>query len=183
MKAEDLKKLILQADDDLPEDLRRHIEGSAELTALFQRTRAVRNLMSLKAYERPTDGFDTRVRQDIMRQIRHLEPETKPTGWWQVLAAPLSPAWRYGAVAAVLAVVVVHALTTPATRVSEANWSNPEAVAEVPVPEALGPVMLASTNLPNYELERLIRVIPTDREGVSPGQIQYGPVRSVPVSY
>ncbi len=178
MKPSGLRKRILEGDDDFPSDIREQIDASPEYKALYERTRTIRCLLALKRYERPEPGFDARVRGDIMRRIRRQDaPVSTWAGGWDVLTAPAVPAVRYAVGAVLIVLFAVHFVGEPEVPASRASWSLPVRT----VQPFVAPGRLASTNLPRYDIRRLVTVPLPPQQPASPAQIQYGPVESVPV--
>ena len=183
MNDQEISRMILEGDDTLPDHVLAQMEKSPELKALYERTRAVRNLVGLKRYERPPQGFENRVRQDIMRRIRvGQETESSPLQWaWAMLTGPAAPVLRYGVAAALLAAVGVMIFMQPAALEQQATEPAPVLVEDQP--PVVVPLRLAEPKpVVQPDIKVVTLPVPTNRYERESDRIQYGTMPSVPVS-
>lgn len=167
------KDLIRFEDSELPPDFTRHLEGCSACRKHVGQVQALRKLISLKQYERPSVGFEERLVAAVHRRIEHPEVGPEPGRVWEVLTGWPLPAFRY-ALAAVFAVLVgVHLFSIPALSPlppivaenrppSPAPRVAPFPFAPAPAPAAV-PIALASTG--------------------GPDRIEYGPLPSSLVDF
>lgn len=112
------QEMLRYEDIELPPDLVRHIEGCPDCRRHAEQVKALRQLLALKNYERPSPRFEERLIAGVRRRIEHPDEDralAPGMAWSWPRAArdwPI-PAFRY-ALAAVFALLVgVHLLSIP----------------------------------------------------------------------
>ncbi len=193
MNESELKTYCLEhAGETLPPDAQALLQRDPALQADVARLIAVRNLISLKRYEQPSDAAMERCLRAVSQQIRQ-----EPAGWASRLRAWFvfeHPALAYGTAA--LALIAVTALVLPrdpaTAPLAVLDESIPADVLPEPVllavdePDAsdIAPTIAAAeAAFPNFD--KPIIFLRSESTNLQPSvpRLQIGPGQVVPVSF
>jgi len=175
--------LVVQArNPPLPTGIAEHISRCAECRLFQEQDLQVRQLIGLKQYESPPFGSEERTVRAvhaIMEEQWHGHPAGQPQRFWDFLFIEPVPAFRYAAAVLLLVLVSVHMLKMP-------QLGSPESSAyELQVVETTTPASEPATATAFSIPDKAPQILPefqvvSNRSG---GFMEYGPGRSIPVSF
>jgi hypothetical protein len=160
-----------------PTELTEHLAACAACRRRHEQMQRIRGLVGLKRYETPDPAFEARSLRAIRLRLDELNHPPAPwfiRAWEAVTGSPLA-ALRYGAAAALAALVIFHVASAP--RLASIEPPLPEdRYVVVPEPADTRPFIVL-TEVPPAALG-LIQVASNSR----PGRLDYGPTPSMPVN-
>ncbi len=162
----------------LPE-VEQHLASCPTCRAQYESFQAVRKLVSLKKYELPDAGFESRCAAAIHLQLVEQEQNRPEAAGWlgRIFGTPL-PMFRYAA-AAVFGLFVLFQVLPMTPLAPLTMEGSDESVA--PSLEMRKPIVVLSATTTDMAAPALAATLP----GVSnrgPSRVEYGPGMSVPVS-
>ncbi|MFH0908634.1 MAG: hypothetical protein V1929_07720 [bacterium] len=170
---------LAYAGEKLRPDVEAHLATCEACRKAHAQALLVCKLMSLKKYEQPDPGFEARSLARIRNSIYEIE-EQRQRRWrfWEIFEAGPVPALRYALAAAVL-------VLTGLNFVSMQNLPSLQPVVmDEPAPVFESRATLAVDTNPPVEVQVApfapFLLASSNRQ---PGQVQYGPGPSVPVSF
>jgi hypothetical protein len=177
MKCERVKKLLVVFEDTaFPFEVAEHIDRCSDCRRHSQQIETVRQLMTLKKYERPEPGFEERSTLAIRLRIEDLnrQSESRLGSFWKFLTDYPRLSLRYVLATTVAALLVINFMSMPQL----ASMRPAEPVARLTPPPA--PVS-AVIPFDVYRQPSLTELQNPSNHG--PTRIEYGPLESVPVNF
>jgi hypothetical protein len=181
MNCRHFKNSLIQGEDgDLGPDLQQHLHQCASCEKYFKQLRSVRDLISLKKYERPAAGFEQRSLLAIHRRLQEADrgAEEIPSRIWGWLTGGPAPAFRYAVATAFVVLITLHVLTVPqlpliqpiAFDVEQAPASGSQKIIAQPriIPPAISAESMAAYQLASNR---------------GPRRIEYGPFPATMVNF
>jgi len=177
MKCERVRELLVEFEDTArPAGVAEHVDRCSACRRHSLQMETLRQLMSIKKFERPDPGFEERSVLNIRRRIEDLnrQPESRLSSFWELLTDYPQPSLRYALATAVFVLIVIHFISMPQL--------TPIRPAE-PVTRLTPPSVPASVVIPfdGYRQPALAELqSPSNRR---PAFIEYGPRESMPANF
>lgn len=185
MNCVEIQRYCLEnAENELPADIRQHVDSCVECRKAHAQARMVVQLVSLKRFEQPDPGFEARSLVLIRQAIE--EQEAQPRGWWQktldLLGAETLPAFRYAMTMVVVGLIGMNMFSVQ--NLAPISSSTPIDPLHFRPAQPIRPLALASTNLsPSGHLSAELPIVflPPSNSGIRAPQ--YGIGGTLPVSF
>ena len=168
--------LALEEGASLPE-VERHLASCPSCKARYESFQAVRRLISLKKYEMPDAGFESRCAAAIhLKLVEQEQGRPESAGWLERIFGAPRPAFRYAA-AAVFGLFVLFQIL-PMTPLAPLTLDVPDESAAPPL-EMRKPIVVLSASATDMPSSTLASTV----SNRGPSRVEYGPGASVPVNF